>query len=949
MPERIKSAHEDSDSASIFGESLWGLVLRRPESNFARARESSPDQVIRSIGVPNTAVEGTSIAIMGSNPPSGASEVLFQEMVRRIEDLSQKLTAKEREAAQLLTQKVFLEKELEASSRELSSSKLETEVARDELQREATRASLQQQRATRYESDVEELQRQLRASKTERSTMDSTLTVVQTQLEAVKKELLAYDREAAARQREVTELNEYYTSMLEAKEASVESLQQLMQSQQRAHSESQELCMDELRALKASMASTATNGADVKQLTRKVLELEGMNRELSAQLAKAEREAGRLAVDRPSDKHCRDQRSGSLWSDTQGSKEASFGEARSSGLQDAMRLLRDVRVDRDVLQQQLESVEASFNEERTKYERLCRKVATKLARREEELAAASKQLTITKEELLMARETLADRDERTCADVDKAQRSHKGQLESLMVEMEDMRRKHVEATLKATRQSELDLREEAMKYQRRIQDLELELEISTKAVSKMARSEDAIPASEHLRVSSLAGQCAEAGAEQRQQQLLGRIDRLQQELESSQKAVQTIEHSLFAVRAHWGGLRKVVAQLSSQVFKEQQQQRVGHAAGAGMEGVEAARQLSNQEELMQQLIVEWEPTSQAKLEPAVEESMGAAASILETAARSSRETAKKAAASAQADLSQALLQLSSEKVANQRKTDLLFTAHLKTPTPSRPPHLSKHKPQHLVSTLSPQPSIARSSRETAKKAAASAQADLSQALLQLSSEKVANQRKTDLLFTAHLNTPTPSRPPHLSKHKPQHLVSTLSPQPSIARSSRETAKKAAASAQADLSQALLQLSSEKAANQRQTELLFTAQATVVSLKDKAMIFDRETAALQKTMSALKGGQADVSSSLGEKDEELKRRQRTIEDLQANVDLLHQRIEHQQETLKQVDSLKGRLGTIMAEVQVSPIISLPHTLTALANSSRAGALPINSSTAMVEAT
>eukprot|EP00798_Chlamydomonas_sp_ICE-L_P013745 gene13745-19647_t len=31
---------------------------------------------------------------------------------------------------------------------------------------------------------------------------------------------------------------------------------------------------------------------------------------------------------------------------------------------------------------------------------------------------------------------------------------------------------------------------------------------------------------------------------------------------------------------------------------------------------------------------------------------------------------------------------------------------------------------------------------------------------------------------------------------------------------------------------------------------------------------------------------------------------------------------------------------MAEVQVSPIISLPHTLTALANSSRAGALPIN---------
>jgi hypothetical protein len=73
---------------------------------------------------------------MESLRPSGAaaatSELLFTDMVARQERLSSKLTNKEREAAQLATQRLFLEKEL-AASRD------ETAAAREELHREATR------------------------------------------------------------------------------------------------------------------------------------------------------------------------------------------------------------------------------------------------------------------------------------------------------------------------------------------------------------------------------------------------------------------------------------------------------------------------------------------------------------------------------------------------------------------------------------------------------------------------------------------------------------------------------------------------------------------------------------------------------------------------------------------------------------------------------------------
>lgn len=41
--------------------------------------------------------------------------------------------------------------------------------------------------------------------------------------------------------RELSELTDYYHSMLEAKETSIESLQQLMENQQRAHKQAEDL------------------------------------------------------------------------------------------------------------------------------------------------------------------------------------------------------------------------------------------------------------------------------------------------------------------------------------------------------------------------------------------------------------------------------------------------------------------------------------------------------------------------------------------------------------------------------------------------------------------------------------------------------------------------------------------------------------------------------------
>ncbi len=61
-------------------------------------------------------------------------------------------------------------------------------------------------------------------------------------------------------------------------------------------------------------------------------------------------------------------------------------------------------------------------------------------------------------------------------------------------------------------------------------------------------------------------------------QMAVRNERLQTELDARSASTSSLQHSLFVVRAHWGGLRKVVAQAHATA---REQQAKGHASSLG--------------------------------------------------------------------------------------------------------------------------------------------------------------------------------------------------------------------------------------------------------------------------------------------------------------------------------------------------------------------------------
>lgn len=133
----------------------------------------------------------------------GGGDQVFQDMLSRLQHLSERLATKESESIELSTRVRFLESDL-------STANCEAEAAREELQQEATRVSLLEQQLERCQEDARregEARRRLEAG---RAADDSTLGLVQAQLSAVKSGL-------EEREKELRELTQYYNSMLEAK------------------------------------------------------------------------------------------------------------------------------------------------------------------------------------------------------------------------------------------------------------------------------------------------------------------------------------------------------------------------------------------------------------------------------------------------------------------------------------------------------------------------------------------------------------------------------------------------------------------------------------------------------------------------------------------------------------------------------------------------------------
>ncbi|GFR49819.1 hypothetical protein Agub_g11759, partial [Astrephomene gubernaculifera] len=175
-----------------------------------------------------------------------------EDLNRRIQELSQLLLDKERELAASRTSHALLKQEDEALRAELS-------AAREELRNEATKCSLLEQRLKRLNEELQQARLDLNSCSTERESLNRTLGRVHEQLTSLKSE--SNDRGL-----QLTELQLYYDGVLEAKEASIQSLQSLLENQQKQFREQQELWEEQRRTLKSSLVDLSDRVAASQQL-----------------------------------------------------------------------------------------------------------------------------------------------------------------------------------------------------------------------------------------------------------------------------------------------------------------------------------------------------------------------------------------------------------------------------------------------------------------------------------------------------------------------------------------------------------------------------------------------------------------------------------------------------------------------------------------------------------
>eukprot|EP00198_Chlamydomonas_reinhardtii_P004992 XP_001694328.1 predicted protein [Chlamydomonas reinhardtii] len=161
------------------------------------------------------------------------------ELVKRVSELSVALVDRERELAACNASRTFLQQDLEATKSEIS-------AAREELSNETTKCSLLESRLQRVTGELEQARADLASSVAERDSLHRTLGRVHEQLTVLKSD-------SSGKSLELAELQLYYDGLLEAKEASIQSLQTLLEGQQKQLREQQELWDEQRRSLKASL------------------------------------------------------------------------------------------------------------------------------------------------------------------------------------------------------------------------------------------------------------------------------------------------------------------------------------------------------------------------------------------------------------------------------------------------------------------------------------------------------------------------------------------------------------------------------------------------------------------------------------------------------------------------------------------------------------------------
>ncbi|KAL6752409.1 hypothetical protein V8C86DRAFT_593991 [Haematococcus lacustris] len=180
-----------------------------------------------------------------------ASSDVFDDMLSRLHSVNHRLAEKDADMARITTRNEHLERSLLNVQADLAS-------ARDELEREALRTSLLEQRLAKSESETQLLNMELNEALGAKALLDRTCGLAQSQLSSTQQELVH-------RVNELTEKNSYLSSVLEAKEASIQSLHQLLRAKQAMAEDQQAVWEDERATLKATLDSLQASAATLTQ------------------------------------------------------------------------------------------------------------------------------------------------------------------------------------------------------------------------------------------------------------------------------------------------------------------------------------------------------------------------------------------------------------------------------------------------------------------------------------------------------------------------------------------------------------------------------------------------------------------------------------------------------------------------------------------------------------
>lgn len=180
------------------------------------------------------------------------------DLIKRVRTLGDQVAERERELSASRGAQSVLQQELDSVKAELT-------AAREELRNESTKAQLLSSRLARASEELSQARLSLSDCSKEKDTLNRTLGRVQDQLT-----LLRADSQGKGVQ--LAEIQAYYEGMLEAKEASIASLQSLLENQQHTFSEQQELWEEQRRSLKGSLMDLSDRVDASKALSARAAE-----------------------------------------------------------------------------------------------------------------------------------------------------------------------------------------------------------------------------------------------------------------------------------------------------------------------------------------------------------------------------------------------------------------------------------------------------------------------------------------------------------------------------------------------------------------------------------------------------------------------------------------------------------------------------------------------------